>query len=180
VFVFSEELTDAQVIASACAASTRSTSRRRAAWRASAGTDESEPIAAFEIDDSVSTTVEFGERTRVGRCVVLKLLNGGRSTHRVDMSLVRVRGTPGPFAKSQRWPAPRESALPSDYRPINSLWTRAHDVALVRYLVDLAEHHKLESPVNVTQGMVLCALPTADRHPLLAAVDRTRCWRACT
>jgi hypothetical protein len=64
------------------------------------------------------------------------------------------------------------SALAPDYRPISSIWTRAHDVALMRYLVDLADHHKLESPVHVTQGMVLCSLPTADRYPLLAAVDQ--------
>jgi hypothetical protein len=174
VFVFAEELSDAEVrerLRRWDYSDGASMERISEAVRSESG-DENVPMALFEIADSVSTTIELGARARVGRCVAIKLLNGGRSAHRVDMSFVRVRGTPGPFAASQEWRAPLRSVLPSAFRPASGVWTRARDVSLVRYMVELAEAHALESAVHLTEGMVLCRMPTGDRYPLLASVDR--------
>jgi len=85
---------------------------------------------------------------------------------------VRINGTPGPFAETQRWRAPLGSVLPATFRSRTSVWTRARDVSLVRYMVELAELHSLESATRLTEGMVLCRLPTLDSYPLLATIDR--------
>lgn len=122
------------------------------------------PVAWFRIADTLSTTITLPDAAlRPARRVAVKVY--GDRHGRVDVSLFRGSGTPGPF-HARQGAAPLVSVVPPGDG--GGVWSLHDDAELVRYMVALAETHQCDA-LALSEGMVLCSPPLPDRHPALAA-----------